>query len=270
MTNYFFRVTLISLIAEGSLGAVYLAQDVPTQQKLVVKQLPLYRFSDMPTQQKDKCINSLQQEFEFLRTLRHKNLVRYLGSVKHTTSLNIIQEYVPFPTLEMVYKSYLLKKSELLVAKYTQEILHGLEFLHQWGIIHGNIKAANVFVTNDGTCKLSDYGRIGNKNQGKKANILHSPYWTAPEIILKETRHVTNMFQDIWSLGCTVYEMVATHPPWIKEKQLTLLHKIATENQPPPYPEGISAELKDFLDCCFQRDPPLRANVYELIRHPFI
>ena len=76
-----------------------------------------------------------------------------------------------------------MKNEESLVAKYTQEILYGLEFLHQQDIVHGNIKAANIFVTDDGTCQLADYGRMKQKNQGKKANFFYTPYWTAPELI---------------------------------------------------------------------------------------
>ena len=61
-------------------------------------------------------------------------------------------------------------------------------------------------------------------------------------------------------------------PPWTDSNNVVfkILRKIAKSTKPPRYPGGISAALKDFLDCCFQSEPRMRANVYELLRHPFI
>ena len=164
--------------------------------------------------------------------------------------------------------------SEPLVAKYTEGILHGMEFLHQNEAVHTSIKAANVYVNNDGSCKLADFGRVRQicEASTSKQSKFHSntPYWSAPELIRREDRAPPSRFSDVWSLGCTVYEMVVGQPPWSEEDQLTLLMTIAYAENGPRYPASISAELADFLDCCFQIEPTQRANVYELIRHPFI
>jgi len=66
---------------------------------------------------------------------------------------------------------------------------------------------------------------------------------------------VTHRLQDIWSIGCTVYEMITTRPPWYNFKDLDLLMKIAETTKPPEYPILISDELRDFLDSCFQIEP---------------
>ena len=96
-----------------------------------------------------------------------------------------------------------------------------------------------------------------------------TPYWMAPEVI---TAKGVNRFADIWSLGCTVYEMISKNPPW-KSKNVEIFgvfQKIAGATKPPKYPKGISASLTDFLNCCFKTVPHERANVYELLKHPFI
>ena len=66
--------------------------------------------------------------------------------------------------------------------------------------------------------------------------------------------------------------MIAKQAPWTDQNTAVfkILNTIATADRPPKYPQGISPALKDFLDCCFQAKPSLRANVYELLRHPFI
>ena len=89
----------------------------------------------------------------------------------------------------------------------------------------------------------------------------------APEVV-KQSGH--NRYADIWSLGCTVYEMITGRPPWSERKYISVLLAIAEETEPPKYPKNISPELKSFFDCCFKRDPYKRANVYELLRHSFI
>ena len=118
----------------------------------------------------------------------------YLGSIVREETLDIVQEYIPSQTLELLCKDLLLANDENTVAKYSQDILYGMEFLHQQNITHGNIKAANVFVRDDGTCLLADFGQIKSKCEGTPASILDAPYWSAPELIQREGRYVTNRF----------------------------------------------------------------------------
>ena len=92
----------------------------------------------------------------------------------------------------------------------------------------------------------------------------------SPEVI-KQTGH--NRYTDIWSLGCTVYELLVGKPPWSDKKDIfSVFLSIANTQEAPKLPNSdkISPELKNFLDLCFKRDPYQRANVYELLRHPFI
>jgi serine/threonine protein kinase len=92
-----------------------------------------------------------------------------------------------------------------------------------------------------------------------------------PPEVVKQTGH--NRYADIWSLGCTVYELLIGKPPWSEKKDIfNVLLAIANATEPPKLPskELVSDDLKSFLDCCFKRDPYQRANVHELLRHPFI
>ena len=80
-------------------------------------------------------------------------MVSYLGIVRQDDTLNILHEFVPNNTLEMLYKKAYAEKgrfSEIIIAKYAESILHGLEFLHQSDVVHGNVKASNVFVKDTG------------------------------------------------------------------------------------------------------------------------
>ena len=102
-----------------------------------------------------------------------------------------------------------------------KQILEGLKYLHQEGIIHRDLKGANILVNEDNVAKIADFGTaklILNKDSSCRDNIAitskslkGTPYWMAPEV-LRRTGH--NFSADIWSLGCTVLEMLMGVPPW--------------------------------------------------------
>lgn len=101
-------------------------------------------------------------------------------------------------------------------------MLDGLKYLHSNGIIHRDLKCANVLVDNMGVIKLSDFGASKKimqnfdsegllENEALSKTFIGSPYWMAPEVI-KKTGH--GKPADIWSLGCCVIEMLSAMPPW--------------------------------------------------------
>jgi serine/threonine protein kinase len=89
-------------------------------------------------------IKSIEREIELLKTLQHKNIVGYLGTVTTPSSINIILQYVGGGTLMDKYKRYDL--NEALIRRYTEHILLGIEYLHFNNVIHRDIKSANILV----------------------------------------------------------------------------------------------------------------------------
>ena len=162
--------------------------------------------------------------------------------------------------------------SEKVIKNYTIQILEGLEYLHFHNVIHRDIKGANILVDRDGICRLSDFGGskiIASELEFNQHNSFKgTPNWMAPEII-KSQEH--SRFSDIWSVGCTIIEMITGEPPWseIKNHMAALYHILKCE-EAPKIPEGISPELKDFLNACFKLNPRERPNVSQLLKHPFL
>ena len=97
--------------------------------------------------------------------------------------------------------------------RYTRQILAGLEYLHFNSVIHRDIKAANVLVDRNGVCKLADFGTAKKVHElnSQKNSMTGTVNWMAPEVIKQEKY---GRAADIWSVGCTVYEMITGQPPW--------------------------------------------------------
>ncbi|KAJ2796586.1 Protein kinase of the Mitotic Exit Network, partial [Coemansia helicoidea] len=115
---------------------------------------------------------------------------------------------------------------------------------------------------------LTDFGVSLNlklRKPGDESAVAGTPYWMAPEIIQLEGACTAS---DIWSLGCTVIELLTGKPPYADLMQMAALYRIV-EDDHPPIPDGISAELRDFLLRCFQKSPGDRPAAQALLDHPW-
>ena len=159
------------------------------------------------------------------------------------------------------------KFPESLVALYMAQVLQGLLYLHDQGVIHRDIKGANILTTKEGTVKLADFG-VATRNGPELMNssVVGTPYWMAPEVI---TLSGATTASDIWSLGCTLIELLDGKPPYHKFNSVAALYRIVNDDHP-PLPESISQACEDFLMQCFQKDPNLRVTAKKLLKHPWI
>jgi serine/threonine protein kinase len=118
------------------------------------------------------------------------------------------------------------------------QVLHGLQYLHDQGVIHRDIKGANILTTKNGKVKLADFGVSTSTLAGadKEAQVVGTPYWMAPEIIQLSGATPAS---DIWSLGCTVIELLEGKPPYHHLAAMPALFAIVNDDHP-PLPEGVS------------------------------
>jgi hypothetical protein len=198
--------------------------------------------------------------------LRHSNIVKYYGWTKSRDHLNIILEYVENGSLQQIVKKF-GTFPEPLVCVYVRQVLAGIVYLHEQGVIHRDIKGANILISKDGGVKLTDFG-VATKLNDMESNqdVVGTPYWMAPEII--EMTGASSA-SDIWSVGCTVIELLTGSPPYFDLDPMPALFRIVTDERP-PLPEAISSALRDFLIQCFTKDPALRPNAAVMLRHKWV
>ncbi|CAN6622973.1 hypothetical protein TRVA0_009S01134 [Trichomonascus vanleenenianus] len=255
LSNY----ALGDCLGRGAYATVYRALNLATGETVAVKQ---FNLSDVAKSDTD----TIMMEIDLLKNLNHPNIVKYHGFVKSTDTLNIILEYCENGSLSNICKKF-GKFPENLVAVYVYQVLQGLAFLHQQGTIHRDIKGANILTTKDGRVKLADFGvatSIGKNADGN--SVAGTPNWMAPEII--ELNGATTA-SDIWSVGCTILELLTGKPPYHNLRQMPALFAIVNDDHP-PIPEGLSHQVKDFLLQCFQKDPNLRVSARKLLKHPWM
>ncbi|OII74003.1 serine threonine protein kinase [Cryptosporidium ubiquitum] len=232
-----------------------------------------------------------------------EQILKYYVTFASASFLYILMEYAEGGSLYGLYSKYGCFPEELL-ASVAQDVLKALRRLHgqdhsksQHYILHNDIKSANILLTNNCVAKLADFGvsrkvksdlRRNQEDSGSKVKmdslsndreILGSPFWMAPEIILG------NSFSglmgepgasDIWSLGITVLELAFGRIPWPNFESLEDLLGYILRSPPPQkivrkdVRELFSPEFWDFVDCCLTKDPSLRKSADTLLKHPFI
>ncbi len=101
--------------------------------------------------------------------------------------MNIVLEYVEGGSLQSLIKQKNVIITEDLVNRYVKQILEGLDYIHTQGIIHRDIKAANLLYTKDAVVKVADFGFAFILNDKEKTNsLVGSPFWMSPEVIEQE------------------------------------------------------------------------------------
>eukprot|EP00760_Papus_ankaliazontas_P013205 PhM_4_TR15662/c6_g1_i3/m.3409 len=269
-------------IGSGAYGTVAIALNELTGELMAVKTI---EFDTNDPNLRNK-LDTLQVELNMLRTLEHPNIVQYYFSERVPSTLtgrqgvNIFMEYVPGGSILGVLQQF-GALSEVVVASYTEQILLALLYLHESNVVHRDIKSANILLTTEGSCKVADFGTAMVLSAGPMtdadATTQGTPLWMAPEV-LREESTLIDWHADIWSLGCTVMEMLTGRPPFEylnKRGAAALSHVMFAEDvydllQLHKLPTPISASCADFLARCFSRDPKQRPSCLSLLQHPFI
>jgi len=129
-------------------------------------------------------LSIFENEISVLQKLKHPNIVQYKDYFSTKKYMNIVLEYVEGGSLQSLIKQKNITVTEDLLNKYIKQVLEGLDYIHSQGIVHRDIKAANLLYTKDAVVKLADFGFAYILNDDEKTNsLVGSPFWMPPEII---------------------------------------------------------------------------------------
>ncbi|CAG9765356.1 unnamed protein product [Ceutorhynchus assimilis] len=256
-------------IGQGRFGKVYTAVNNKTGEMMAVKEIAI-QHNDTVT------IKRISSEMKILEGISHNNLVKYYGVEVYTDKMLLFMEFCSEGTLENLIIAAENGLPELLVRKYTFQLLSGVACLHEHGIVHRDIKPANIFLTQEGNClKIGDFGcaakiKSHTTMPGELQGFVGTQAYMAPEVFTKNMNEGHGRAADIWSVGCVVIEMASGKRPWAQyDSNYQIMFKVGMGQSPDP-PDDLIDEGLDFLDLCFKHDPKERATAEDLLTQNFV
>ncbi|XP_055678946.1 mitogen-activated protein kinase kinase kinase 4 isoform X1 [Lutzomyia longipalpis] len=254
-------------IGQGRFGKVYTAVNNSTGELMAMKEITI-----QPGE--NRAIRRVAEELKIFEGITHKHLVKYYGVEIHREELLIFMELCSEGTLEsLVEMSGGLYES--LTRRFTAQLLSAVGELHKHGIVHRDVKTANIFLTNGSNClKLGDFGsavklQTHTTVPGELQGYVGTQAYMAPEVFTKNNTEGHGRAADIWSAGCVVIEMASGKRPWSQfDSNFQIMFKVGM-GETPEVPDSLSQEGHDFLKYCLQHDPRARLSANELLLHNF-
>ena len=208
-------------------------------------------------------LKNFKNEAQIIAKLNHENIVRVYDIEERYRTVFIIMERLTGTTLDVLLKSVDQLPRQRIV-NYLIQICEGLQYAHQHGIVHQDIKPANIFVLPDDKIKILDFGLacpFGSENF-----LAGTPYYMSPEQV---QCFPVDQRSDIYSLGLVVYEMLTGKRPFEGEDQWKVMEMRANNEIPDPALEipDVHATLRDFILKGCARDPSARyQNIPEALQ----
>ncbi|KAM9733742.1 serine/threonine-protein kinase Nek3 isoform 1-T1 [Menidia menidia] len=250
------RYSHLRVIGEGSFGRAVLVQSKITQEKLVIKQIQLPKIQS-------KLDNSLR-EAVLLSKMKHPHIVAFREAFEVDDLLCIVMEHCGGG--DLLQRIQLQKNTQFgieNILKWFAQMCSGTQYIHDKKVLHRDMKSKNIFLTEDGSIKLGDFGSacILNSSTAYARAYVGTPYYVAPEIW--ENKPYNNK-SDVWSLGCVLYELCTLRHPFQAPSWKSLVLKVC-RGAYPPLPGRLPYELQHLVRQMFKTNPKDRPSVHTIL-----
>ncbi|EGR29564.1 protein kinase domain protein [Ichthyophthirius multifiliis] len=235
------KFQILEKLGEGAYSIVYKVKRKKDKQIYALKKVNLEKLSE-------KEIENALNEVRILASLKSTNIISYKEAFidQKDNNLCIIMEYCDDGDLLQKIMENQKNGSffqEEDIWNIFIQVVKALEILHQLKILHRDMKSANIFLNKDKTIKLGDLNVAKIKKKGFLHTQTGTPYYASPEVWKDEPYDEKS---DIWSLGCVLYEMASSHPPF-RAQDLNGLFKKVTSGVYGKIPSFYSNDLQFIL-----------------------
>jgi len=235
------RYVIQSELGRGAMGVVYKALDSVLERPVAVKTVNI----TLEREYADKYEKRFYQEARAAGSLNHPNIVTIHDVGKAGDVVFMAMEYIEGVELRtLIGEGQPLRVAQAL--SIAAQIAEGLAYAHQRGVVHRDVKPANIMVLANGPVKITDFGIArmrGSRDLTQTGMLLGSPKYMSPEqVIGKRADHRS----DIFSLGVILYEMLCGAAPFNGENVTALMYQIV--NFVPPAPSSVNQAVPEMLD----------------------
>ncbi|HYP22319.1 MAG TPA: serine/threonine-protein kinase [Actinomycetota bacterium] len=248
------RYALEESIGRGGMGTVWRATDRLLQRAVAVKEVQLP--ATVPEEERAVTRSRVLREARAAASISHPGAVIVYDVLEEEGRPYIVMELVEAPTLEDVVRRD-GPLDEERAARVGLEILGALEAAHAQGIVHRDVKPANVMLPQGRHAKLADFGIASVKGDPRLTAtglVLGSPSYMAPE---QASEDVTGPASDLWSLGATLYYAVEGEPPFDRGQAIPTLTAVVGEE---PRPLRKARALREVIGSLLEKDPAQRPS----------
>ncbi|MDM4722452.1 serine/threonine-protein kinase [Micromonospora sp. WMMA1363] len=250
------RYSLRSAVGNGGMGTVWRATDTLLRRNVAVKEVVLP--PGLAPSDRDAMYERTLREARAAAAIQHPAVVQVYDVVTEGGRPWIVMELLDARSLaDMVIEDGPV--AQRVVAKIGIALLGALEVAHAIGVLHRDVKPANVLICSDGRCVLSDFGvaRMPTDVQlTTPGMVLGSPHFISPERAMGQEFGPPS---DLFSLGVTLYTAVEGRPPFDKGDPIETMHAVVED---PPAPPQRSGPLVPVLMGLLEKDPARRVNVH--------
>ncbi|KAI0471956.1 Pkinase-domain-containing protein [Xylariaceae sp. FL0804] len=289
---YFRKPGNESVIGSGTYGKVFKGRHVYTNKLVALKKIRMEG-------ERDGFPVTAVREIKLLQSLKHTNIVQLREVMVEKNDCYMVFEYLSHDLTGLLnHPSYQLDPAQK--KHLAKQLFEGLDYLHKRGVLHRDIKAANILVSNDGILKLADFGLArfyAKRHQIDYTNRVITIWYRSPELLLGETQYGAAV--DIWSAACVMVEIFTRHAIFPGDggeiNQLEKIYNVlGTPNRTDwpglvdmpwfellrpgyrkpnvfaeKYKEWVPAAAFELLSEMFQYDPVKRPSAADALEHPY-
>ncbi|CAI2725732.1 unnamed protein product [Schistosoma spindalis] len=274
-------------IGQGATSTVFEALCPSNGKKCAIKIINLEKCSTSAS------LEEINREIKSMKNMKNENIVAYYASFVAQTELCIIMDLCQRGSLLDVIKYTQNKRDitygvfdENTIATILRDVLRGLAYIHENGLVHRDLKCGNLLVKDDGVIQIADFGVAGflatqpltatGSVDLRRYTFVGTPCWMAPEVMQQARGY--NQKADIWSLGITTIEMATGQAPYAKFAPMKVL-MLTLQNDSPDIDSVATVnnqylnyghKFRKFTKACLMKDPGQRLSARELLSHTYI
>ncbi|KAJ5773887.1 hypothetical protein N7457_008783 [Penicillium paradoxum] len=265
------------LIGKGAYGRVYKGHQKPSGRLVAIKVLDIDSLDYKSLRDfRDESIKDFIHETKVMKQVKDsgaKNINELIEAISIHSQLWLVCEYCPGGSVRTLMRATNDKLDEKYIIPIARELAVGLRAIHDAGIIHRDVKAANILVHEEGRLEICDFGVAGvlQSQRDKRSTWIGTPHWMPPEMFAtRGEAHRYGSEIDVWAYGCTLFEFANGNPPNAGLRERMQIGRQLNRKTPQLDSDKYSQGLKDLIAYALDSNPLTRPTMTDILAHPYI